>query len=73
MEQSQWVQYEGRRRASIAHRLHWGYWMGTTFWQPERHHENFSTQVGLVTEFQYSSLQAQTKGPKPRGGSALAV
>lgn len=33
VEQSQWVQYEGIRRAIIAHRLHWGYCMGTTFWQ----------------------------------------
>ncbi|RME97797.1 MAG: glycoside hydrolase family 2 protein, partial [Bacteroidetes bacterium] len=31
--QSQRVQYEGLRRAIIAHRLHWGYCMGTTFWQ----------------------------------------
>jgi beta-mannosidase len=33
VEQSQRVQYEGIRRAIIAHRLHWGYCMGTTFWQ----------------------------------------
>jgi beta-mannosidase len=31
--QSQMVQYEGIRRAILAHRLRWGYCMGTTFWQ----------------------------------------
>lgn len=33
VKQSQIVQYEGMRRAIIAHRLRWGYCMGTTFWQ----------------------------------------
>ncbi len=33
--------------------------VGTTFWQPERHYWNFSTQVGLLTEFQYSTLDAR--------------
>ncbi|MEZ4986751.1 MAG: hypothetical protein R2795_17225 [Saprospiraceae bacterium] len=31
--QSQQVQYEGMRRAILAHRMRWGYCMGTTFWQ----------------------------------------
>lgn len=31
--QSQLVQYEGIRRAILAHRLRWGFCMGTTFWQ----------------------------------------
>lgn len=34
--------------------------VGTTFWQPEHHHHNYSTQVGLVTEFQYSALDARS-------------
>lgn len=34
--------------------------VGTTFWQHERHHDNYSTQVGLVTEFQYSRLDAKS-------------
>ncbi|WP_367387969.1 glycoside hydrolase family 2 protein [Lewinella sp. LCG006] len=33
VEQSQKVQYEGIRRAILAHRLRYGYCMGTTFWQ----------------------------------------
>ncbi|MEM1216824.1 MAG: hypothetical protein AAGJ82_14115, partial [Bacteroidota bacterium] len=31
--QSQQVQYEGIRRAILSHRLHYGFCMGTTFWQ----------------------------------------
>ena len=34
--------------------------VGTTFWQPEHHHGYFNTQVGLVTEFQYSSLDGES-------------
>ena len=34
--------------------------IGTTFWQPEHHHYNYSTQVGLVTEFQYSALDGRS-------------
>lgn len=34
--------------------------IGTTFWQREHHHHNFSTQVGLVTEFQYSALDGKS-------------
>ncbi|MCB0635868.1 MAG: glycoside hydrolase family 2 protein [Lewinella sp.] len=33
IQQSQIVQYEGMRRAILAHRLRYGYCMGTTFWQ----------------------------------------
>lgn len=33
--------------------------IGTTFWQREHHHHNFNTQVGLVTEFQYSALDGK--------------
>ena len=30
--------------------------VGTTFWQPERHHNRYNTQFGVTAEFQYSSL-----------------
>ncbi len=30
--------------------------VGTTFWQPEQNHGLFNTQVGFLTEFQYSGL-----------------
>lgn len=35
--------------------------IGTTFWQHERHHHSYNTQVGLVTEFQYSSLDGKSR------------
>ncbi|MCA9072366.1 MAG: hypothetical protein KDA84_25750 [Planctomycetaceae bacterium] len=34
--------------------------IGTTFWQHERNHGSYNTQVGLVTEFQYSALEGKS-------------